>query len=91
VPAGSITTIYCACGPLFAIIYCACGFDYKNMLCLRAWSRKIFVPAGLFTIILYLLDCLQEFVVSTGLTVLCLRNIALFVPVVRFFATRPGC
>jgi len=50
--------MYCACGPLFARIYCACGFDYKNMLCLRAWSREIFcacgfvyknfVPAGLF-------------------------------------------
>ena len=59
-PAGYkyITTMYCACGPLFARIYCACGFDYKNMLCLRAWSREIFcacgfvyknfVPAGLF-------------------------------------------
>jgi len=54
VPAGLITTIYCTCGPLFARIYCACGFDYKNMLCLRAWSREIFVPAGLFTRILCL-------------------------------------
>ena len=70
VPAGLITTIYCACGPLFARIYCACGFDYNNMLCLRAWSPEIFVPAGLFTRILCLPDCLQEFVVSTGLAVL---------------------